>query len=389
MPQDWKEKQSMNEHDINKKLLSGIEISDDMKSDLLNNVKNGKRTSDKRFKYATPLTALCLSAVILFGGASAGVIYMNYKNRLENMPAEEKNDYYEEYKNDIYDTSEEAETRELSESEKLRIAALEKDYYNNSVFPENTLPFVEDSSELTSDMLAFVKKDNKLHLPAAELSDEQILQYIDYQAKYNYVIDELAGTDNYDAKAEEAKLIKFDVEASDAESLKAQSKEIIEKFYGEEVDDSWNCDVSGNNFSDLVEFDEAWDGYTVNWTETDAPNAKFFQIQIPKNEGGVFIITRGGLEVFAGAKKYSKEEAQEFIPTGQKIVEDFVCKKFAIGFPDYVVVRGFEDAGGDPIESECVLYELYYGDEYISVEWMITGECVNGITGKALDGLIK
>ena len=50
----------MREYDINKKLVSNIEMSDEMKQELITNVKNGKRTSDKRFRYSSALMVLLI-----------------------------------------------------------------------------------------------------------------------------------------------------------------------------------------------------------------------------------------------------------------------------------------------------------------------------------------
>ncbi|MBO5610283.1 MAG: hypothetical protein J5929_07990 [Eubacterium sp.] len=79
----------MREYDINKKLVSNIEISDEMKQELITNVKNGKRTSDKRFRYSSALMALCIVGAIVISGGSASAAYFSYKNRVENMSQNE------------------------------------------------------------------------------------------------------------------------------------------------------------------------------------------------------------------------------------------------------------------------------------------------------------
>ena len=61
----------MREYDIDKNLLSNIEISDEMKSDLMSDVKMGRRTKDKRFRYSTALMTLCIVGATVFSGAGA------------------------------------------------------------------------------------------------------------------------------------------------------------------------------------------------------------------------------------------------------------------------------------------------------------------------------
>ena len=64
---------------------------------------------------------------------------------------------------------------------------------------------------------------------------------------------------------------------------------------------------------------------------------------------------------------------------------NFVNEKFGLGEPDKIVIGGFENAVGDAITSGEILYELYYGDNNISVSWNITNEQVYSVIGKGLN----
>ena len=351
----------MNEHDINQKLISNIEMSEDMKNDLINNVKRGKRSSDKRLRYTSPLTALCLSAIILIGGASAGAVYMHYKNRVENMEESEKTDYYEDYKNSLYVISDETMTREFTESEKKRLEELMDKYYNDGVFPESTISFVEFAKDMTDGQLAFVKFDQLLHLPDSDLTDEQLLQYIDYQAKFDYVKGEVGDADHYDAKKENEKFISFDSSANDEEALAAQSKKIVKKFYGDEVSDNASAEVS-----------ETADSYNVKLTDGVS-----YQLVLPKNDECILSISRS---VSADTAKYSKEQALEYEPSGEKVVTDYVIKHFRLfDVPDSITYTIPEVSDG----SSYISYELHYGNEIVSVEWIISSEQVESLSGTA------
>ena len=88
----------MREYDIDKTLLENIGISDEMKQDLITDVKRGKRTGNKKFRYSTGLMAACIVGVVAFSGAGASAAYLSYKNRVENMPKQEKEEYVQKAK---------------------------------------------------------------------------------------------------------------------------------------------------------------------------------------------------------------------------------------------------------------------------------------------------
>ncbi len=381
----------MTEHDIDKSIVSNIEIPDEMRDSLINDVKKGKRTSDIRFRYSNVIMALCMAIISFASGVTANAAFVSYRNRVENMPQEEQADYNDKLANDTYDVGDESMTRSFTKTEVERLVKLEVDYYKNGVFPQESMPFLKNLSELKEGMIAFVEEDNKLHIPDGELSDEQLLQYIDYEAKYIYTIEQEAekteasdDAENNEAEEDAYDRITVDVSSEDEAIIKEESRKLIYQFYGEEVDDTWNCEIRGANLSELSTFGEEWDGYSVNWSESDAPNAKFYELQLPKNEDGILILSRGGRSVYADCEEYSWEEAQEYKDQGEKTVKEFVKAKFGLGEPDRIEYGGFEAADGAPVESSVMFFELYYGDNHISVDWIISKDEVNGIVGTGI-----
>ena len=238
-----------------------------------------------------------------------------------------------------------------------------------------------------------------IHLPEGEMTDEQLLQYIDHEAKYLYTMEETteqadaeqADTEQTDTEQadneqtdEENEVKTFEVSAKDEETLKQDTKDMIQKIYGEEVNDSWIFDACEMDWSETEGYDESWDGYQINWSESDAPNAKTYQITIPKKSDGRFIINRYGMDVFASCEDYTWEEAQEYLPQGEETVKKFVKDNFGLGEPDRIEYGGTSTADGEPTESAWVAYKLYYGDDYVVVHWLISTNEVNSIMGKNL-----
>lgn len=374
----------MKEHDIDKNLINNIEISDEMRESLIKDVKIGKRSKDTRFRYSTALTVLCVIGVLVIGGGSASAAYLSYKNRVNDMPQEEKQEYAEELENDTYNAVDESMNRSLTRSEKERLAELQNSYYKDGVFPKENMFFLETLSELKPDMLAYVEEDNMIHLPEGEMTDEQLLQYIDHEAKYIYTMEENTEQADTEQTSEEGEVKTFEVSAGDEETLKQDTKDLIQEIYGEEVNDSWIFDAYEMDWSETEGYDESWDGYEITWSESDAPNAKTYQITIPKKSDGRFIINRYGMDVFASCEEYTWEEAQEYLPQGEETVKKFVKDKFGLGEPDRIEYGGTSPVDGEPTESAWVAYKLYYGDDYVVVHWLISTNEVNSIMGKKL-----
>ena len=109
-----------------------------------------------------------------------------------------------------------------------------------------------------------------------------------------------------------------------------------------------------------------------------------YQIIFPLKEDGVFIISKSGLEFFVDAEAYSEEDAQQYLAQGEERVKKYVKDNFGLGEPDRIEYGGFEDGMGDAIDSEWITYNLYYGDEYVAVDWVISTDDILGIAGKNL-----
>ena len=340
---------------------------------------------------------LCIVGAIAISGGSASAAYFSYKNRVENMSQEEQEGYQEVLEADDYYTCGDSMTRELTKAEKKKLIKLQDEYYKNGVFPEESVALLDKLSELKPGQLAYVAEDNKLHLPEAEMTDEQILQFIDYQAKYTYTIEKsVEETEpaeevdeavvpvaekaevNSDADTEALTGLSFDVSTEDEEVFKAQSKELIKQIYGEELDDTWGFYVNGGKWSEDDDLAEEVDSYTITWAESDAPDAKTYVIDIPMNEDGNWIINKYGLEVFVDAEDYTWDEAQKYLDQGETAVKDFAKEKLGLDEPDKIDYHEFQG------ECAWVIYKLHYGDKSVSISWVISTGDITTILGKNL-----
>ena len=142
--------------------------------------KAARRPASVRFTRAAVLAAcVCLiSATALAAGA-----IISYRQRMEIMT--------EEQLTACYDIAGSAETtlysRELTEDEKTRMEALTLEYEQKGVFPEATLA-VLDGEAWSGSGLALDAGTRTLCLPDENLSDEALLQIIDYDHSTAYSI---------------------------------------------------------------------------------------------------------------------------------------------------------------------------------------------------------
>ncbi|MBD5464830.1 MAG: hypothetical protein HDR22_03265 [Lachnospiraceae bacterium] len=137
---------------------------------------------------ACALTLICLVSVPV-----AAQIMDYVKQRMLSMNDKE----FEEIaaSNDEHNITREHDTeaitysREMSEQEEKRYSELLDKYENEGLFPEGKLQIVDKlENPETIDSLVYETYNRKLFLPEKELSDEELLEIIDYYRKSDYVV---------------------------------------------------------------------------------------------------------------------------------------------------------------------------------------------------------
>ena len=81
-------------------------------------------------------------------------------------------------------------SREYMREERRRMDAIRQEY-EKGMFPENTLTLVENESQVPDrDTLACTKDTGCFYLPDRELTDEELLQILDFNAARDYALDQ-------------------------------------------------------------------------------------------------------------------------------------------------------------------------------------------------------
>ncbi|MBO4346906.1 MAG: hypothetical protein J5840_04625 [Lachnospiraceae bacterium] len=351
---------------INKELISNIEISEEMKNALYKDCIKGRRTSDFTFRYSTALSIAIIVAVFGFVSIGASAAIIGVKARLEGMSEEEYAGYEYEVDNDTFISVDEGESRELTDAEIRKIIELERDYYDKNVFPENEMAHLKSRSELSDDQLAYVEEDNLVYLPEKDMDDEQILEYIDHNAKKRYVNIQGLKAEGIEPGVGMA-LESTPIEAGSAESkAKDAAEKLIKEFYGEKTDDSWIVLVG--YFEPETEEDTAV--YSLNFFRPGIGYATDYTIRLKAEDLSPVLINQNGYLIDKDAKHYSLEEAESKAAEGEEEMEKILAKHFGFGEPDSVT--HYTDSYAEEDNTTAFIdYEFVYGDTTVYLLYRI------------------
>ncbi len=132
--------------------------------------------------YVISRVAVILCAVFLVTGitvTSVGALRQTYKERMEEMTREDFEEFYE-----LWD---EKLSRDFTVKELERYHKLEELYEKNGVFPKGQVKVLKAGEVYNGNGIALDLAEHVLYLPE-ELSDEDLLQLIDYRKKHVYSV---------------------------------------------------------------------------------------------------------------------------------------------------------------------------------------------------------
>lgn len=169
--------------------LDSIEVgSGEEKQMILSPAKEEKRKQHAIWRLPK-IAIACLVCFLISGITVSAMHAINlYKQRMEAMNEQLLEEYYAIAMNgEITEHS-----RALSEEEQARYETLEKEYENNGVFPEKQITYLQDDDVYGGKGIALDGKNRTLFLPEELLSDEELLEIIDFNHKIAYSVQEQA-----------------------------------------------------------------------------------------------------------------------------------------------------------------------------------------------------
>ena len=150
--------------------------------------------------------ALCVVSLSLSIGAGAAINL--YIQRMNSLNEEEMLTYNSEVQN----TDKEADSfsRQLSKLERDKILEFREEYETEGRFPTKEILKVQKKSEVVHGELCFCVENSTFYLPKQELTDDELLQIIDFMEKRDYSVrkknsvSELPSSENEKVSEDEA-----------------------------------------------------------------------------------------------------------------------------------------------------------------------------------------
>lgn len=171
-----------------KKVMDQIHISEKLKEDIIMNMRNKVESGKKRTwnvrRMAATAAAFVAAAGVLSFPVRAAVTNL-VKERMESVPKAQMT----ELNNMVQAQPVQADgfSREFTKKEWARFKELHQ-AYENGTFPEGVIAQADNAAAAPKGALCYIRATSFFNLPAQELTDEEMLQIIDFQNKMAYAV---------------------------------------------------------------------------------------------------------------------------------------------------------------------------------------------------------
>lgn len=290
--------------------VNTIQIKEAMQKEIIQNVKI--HTKKKKYSLSHVAAAVVLIA-ILSGALSIPVrAFVNsfIQERMEKVPEEELTEMVDELS--TQEAGIDSFSREFTEEEKRKMTELVPKY-TEGTFPEGELARAESVEEAAGLGFCFLAPSSTFYLPDRELTDEELLQIIDFYVKRDYAV-----TKQYEEEfADELAQRKENEEQKIAEIIEGDG---IAEEEAVEIAKGWLMKLYGINEDGLecnhylgeddVPIVGKTEFYHVNWT--DFLNRQYYYFYIDTEDGSLAYAkgTSGNME----EQTHAVTEANALLP---------------------------------------------------------------------------
>ncbi len=338
-----------------KEAVNSIYMDEEMQKEVVENVKaktGRKHRNSRRYQWRKTAAAAVIAVAVLGAAAFPVKAFVNslIRERMEKMPEEEVTVIAENVENQTAEAD--SYSRDYTTGEKERYQELYRQY-KNGTFPDGEIPQAASGEEAGQYEFCYLTDAARFCLPRRELTDEELLEIIDFILKREYSF-----TKNYEE--EHTKEI--------AEREEKQKEEIAQKVESGGITEQQAIETAADLLSDIfgitgenMEFNHYYDGgeevlapdgnqvlrpevesyYCVNWS--DIITHQYYYFYISAEDGRMISVSHSSGEL-VDAKGVTIEEAESKIPVLTKQAEAFMkeqiketCQK------EYVYYLAYED----------------------------------------------
>lgn len=241
---------------------------------------------------------LCITVLFGIGIPVSAYVKSLVRERMEALPVEEVKKVVK-----ITDTSDaeaDSYSREYSEKEKERRKQLYQQYIEG-VFPEKSIPVAENAEAATDYEFCFLAPESRFCLPNRELTDEEILEIIDFEEKRDYGLqkrykeelkEELSKQKEEETKQTEE--IKAAGGITETEAVELATEKLTELFNitGENMELNHYFDASSPKEGGRADVPPY---YCVNWS--DLGNKEYYYFMLDASDGHIIELSYSSAEM--------------------------------------------------------------------------------------------
>ncbi len=318
------------------KAVQEVDFNEEKQVEMIRALKEGKRRGGQAGVLRVAASfAVCVLAVGALSVPVRALVNSLVQERMEQLPEEEIVSVREQ----IYSQQTEADskTREYSAGEKERRGKLYAQYLAG-LFPTGELVQVNSEEEAAGYDFCFLTTTGVFYLPAnRELTDEEILEQIDFEKKRDYALQEQNAEEIAKKEAEEREQVK-EVVASGGIN-EEQAVEIatgyLQQIYG--------LDGSGMEINHYYISEDDFrpvypNSYCVNWS--DIGNHRYFYFHIDAADGTLRSLSYSHDMKERLANRPAVTEAADQTPSVSEQAKRFLTEKLEIQ-ENYEEIRSY------------------------------------------------
>ena len=293
------------------------------------------KTVQRKHPYFPRIAATAAGVLLLVGGISIparALVSSLVQERMESLPAKERQEMVEMLDSQTVDAD--SYSRDYTPEEKSRMSELYRQY-QQGVFPEEELPQADSMEQVKDLELCYLTTTSSFYLPDRELTDEELLQIIDFETKRNYVLQKRYEEEYADEIAENAREQEKQIEQAVNEGGITEQEAAVEaqkwlnKIYGITGD--------GLEMSSHLETGEFYllgerDLYIVIFT--DAATRQHYYFYIRSRDGIPAYISYSSASNASDAE-LTPDELEEVIPELKEKAVSFVTEKLGEDMASY------------------------------------------------------
>ena len=303
-----------------------IDFNEEKQEEMIRALKGGKRRGGQAAVLRVAASfAVCVLALGILSVPVRAVVKSLVQERMEAQPKEEVAELAEKTQNQLAEAD--SRTRDYTAGEKERRGKLYAQYLEG-LFPTGELVQVDSEEEAAEHEFCFLSTTAVFYLPAnRELTDEEILEQIDFEKKRDYALQEQHAEEIAEREAKEKEQVK-EVVASGGIN-EEQAVEIatgyLQQIYG--------LDGSGMEINHYYVSEDDFrpvfpNSYCVNWS--DLGNYRHYYFHIDAADGSLLSLSYSHDMKERMAERPSVAEAADQTASISKQAEQFLTEKLEI-----------------------------------------------------------